>query len=134
MKNVILNKDFVVFISYKHKPKNWLSIKNLISCNPFFKIKSVQMRLNASMGICDYYSALFCLTTYPFRRPSINLLQVPSPLLGDIHLGEISKEQKKPTPMEFRDETGYFFCYRNGNAQIFFCKAICLLDQYDSDE
>lgn len=74
MKILVLNKDYAVFSSYKHETNNWIPVKNFISFNPFFKVNSAQMRLNTLVRICGYYSALFCLTAYPFVRPSINLL------------------------------------------------------------
>lgn len=45
MKDLILNKDYVVLISYKHET-NKLLVKNLSSCDPFFKVKSLQTILN----------------------------------------------------------------------------------------
>lgn len=46
MKDLILNKDYVVLISYKHETNDRLLVKNLSSCDPFFKVKSLQTILN----------------------------------------------------------------------------------------
>lgn len=46
MKDLILNKDYVVLISYKHEINDRLPVKNLSSRDPFLKVKSLQIILN----------------------------------------------------------------------------------------
>lgn len=81
MNKLILNKDHIVLIGYKHETVDYPSETwgPAIFFFFFLVIKSVQKRLNISVKICSYCSALFCFTPYPFMRPSIHLLQVPSP-------------------------------------------------------